>query len=177
MAISYTHVCDFTDNGIAYIQVWQYNYGHRVELIGTNISTDLTVQWHYSGVSSVDSRAITSETTHFYALIPNEALEQEGLVEGYIYDTGVSVGTTVYKIELTVRKRCDTTEDGSTDDPPDTYFVISNDAIVAGTATKITYDTKGLVTEGGDAFAGYTELVDDPTGAAIELDTTAYNVF
>ena len=177
MAISYTHVCDFTDTGIAYIQVWQHNYGHRVELIGTNLSTSLTVQWHYNGVSGVDSRAITAETTHFYSLIPNDALLQEGLVEGYIYDAGVSIGTTVYKIELTVRKRYDTTEAGSEDTPPDTYFVISNPAVTPGTYTKITYDSKGLITSGGDVFAGYTEPVSAPTGTSRELDTTAYNVF
>jgi hypothetical protein len=48
---------------------------------------------------------------------------------------------------------------------------------VAGTATKITWNTKGLVIGGGDAFAGYTEPVSAPTGTSRELDTTAFNVF
>ena len=151
MAVNYTLVCDFTDSGIAYVQAWRYDYGQRVQLIGENIGTTLTVQWHYNGVDTVDSRAITTSGGLFYANIPNDALEQDDLVEGYIYYTSGTEGNTVYKIELIIRDRPDTTEDGSEDVPPDTYFVIGNDAITAGTHTKITYDTQGLVTAGVDA--------------------------
>lgn len=56
-------------------------------------------------------------------------------------------------------------------------YVPANALITGDTKTKITYNTYGLVTAGGDAFAGYSEPVSAPVGTSRELDTTAYNVF
>jgi lysophospholipase L1-like esterase len=118
MAVSNTIVCDFTSTGASNIRTWRYNYGQRIQLIGANIDETMNVQWSYKGVTDVDSRAITKVSDKYYCDIPNEALEQDGKITGYVCTPYGATFNTVYKIELTPSGRPSITEDTSTQDLP-----------------------------------------------------------
>jgi lysophospholipase L1-like esterase len=97
----------------ATIKLWQYDYGVQIPLPKIEyITAGMPCQWHYTGVTGVDSRTITEDDGKLYVAVPDAALQQTGAVTGYIYVHDATTGRTRYSITLEIVAR------PSTDDTP-----------------------------------------------------------
>jgi hypothetical protein len=69
----------------AVVRLWQHDYGVRLAIAGDYITAGMPCQWHYTGVTGVDSRTITDDNGTLYVAVPDAALAQSDTVTGYIY--------------------------------------------------------------------------------------------
>lgn len=106
-------VADFSNIDSALIECSQFDYGQKVQLIGSEIVAGALVQWSYSSITGVNSRAIYEEGGLFYAEIPDEALLVSTDFEGFIFIYDAEKGNTIYRITGRIDERDSTTEDGS----------------------------------------------------------------
>lgn len=101
----------------ATIKIWQYDYGVQIQFPAVeHIIAGMPCQWHYAGVTGVDSRTITDDNGTLYVAVPDAALQQTGAVVGYIYVHDATSGRTRYVINVQILERASTDDTPSADE-------------------------------------------------------------
>jgi hypothetical protein len=143
----------------AVVRLWQHDYGVRLAIAGDYITAGMPCQWHYTGVTGVDSRTITDDNGTLYVAVPDAALAQSDTVTGYIYVHDADSGRTRYTITIEIVAR------PSTDDTP--------------SADEVTYigqlveRAEGAKTEAEAAQAAAERARDAAAGSAGEAEASA----
>ena len=96
---------NFTELKVENLSYWKYDYGQIIEFVGGDINEEMIVQWSYGDLTHSDSRLITKSEGKYYTRVPNNALRQDAIVFGYIYQFNQYSGNTLYSIQITVRDR------------------------------------------------------------------------
>ncbi|MFA5670668.1 MAG: hypothetical protein WC967_15630 [Balneolaceae bacterium] len=107
---------DFTELKVENLSYWKYDYGQIIEFVGGDINEEMIVQWSYGDLTHSDSRPITKSEGKYYTRVPNNALRQDAIVFGYIYQFNQYSGNTLYSIQIVVRDRLDTDEEITQDE-------------------------------------------------------------
>ena len=100
----------------ALVRLWQYDYGVSLAIAGDYITAGMPCQWHYTGVTGVDSRTITDDNGTLYVAVPDAALAQSDTVTGYIYVHDADSGRTRYTITIEIVARPVTDDTPSADE-------------------------------------------------------------
>jgi hypothetical protein len=100
----------------AVVRLWQHDYGVRLAIAGDYITAGMPCQWHYTGVTGVDSRTITDDNGTLYVAVPDAALAQSDTVTGYIYVHDADSGRTRYTITIEIVARPVTDDTPSADE-------------------------------------------------------------
>ena len=100
----------------AVVRLWQYDYGVSLAIAGDYITAGMPCQWHYTGVTGVDSRTITDDNGTLYVAVPDAALAQSDTVTGYIYVHDADSGRTRYTITIEIVARPVTDDTPSADE-------------------------------------------------------------
>ena len=100
----------------AVVRLWQHDYGVSLAIAGDYITAGMPCQWHYTGVTGVDSRTITDDNGTLYVAVPDAALAQPDTVTGYIYVHDETTGRTRYIITIEIVARPVTDDTPSADE-------------------------------------------------------------
>ncbi len=138
----------------ALVRLWQYDYGVTLAIAGDYITAGMPCQWHYTGVTGVDSRTITDDNGKLYVAVPDAALAQSDTVTGYIYVHDADSGRTRYTITIEIVPRPVTDDTPSADETTYIGELVVNAAASKDAAEQAAADARRAQQASEEAMQG-----------------------